>query len=170
MAEPFSTAAAGIALIANLKNLYDYLKEVKDGIDNIHEDIDALQKEIGTLKELCESVVDLLRDGQDKRSLLDAEQEKRWNGLSKPLQTMEVAIQEFDEKLRKVFGNNPKRRAYKESVKKWRRFKEVESALSTLRSTISNNREKIVVWMHSIGISKMCVFRTSWMVSTCVLT
>ena len=159
MAEPFSTAAAGIALIANLRSLYSYLKEVKEGIGSVHEDIDALQEELETLSDLCESVVQL-RDGQHSLSSLDPEQAKRWNGLSKPLESMKAAIEEFDVKLRKVFGEDPKRRAWRESVKKWRRFKEVEPALNTLRSTISSSREKIVVWMQTIGINKLCVIQT----------
>jgi hypothetical protein len=169
MAEPFSTAAAGVALIANLKSLYDYLKEVKDGIGSVHDDIDALQTELQTLHDLCKSVGQL-RDWHRMQSSLDGEQAKQWAGLSKPLETMRVAILEFDVKLRKVYGEDPKRRAWKESFKKWHRFKEVEPALNTLRSTISSSREKIVLWMQSIGINKLCVFRASRMVHAHVLT
>ena len=169
MAEPFSTAAAGIALIANLKSLYDYLREVKDGIGSVHEDIDALQTELQTLHDLCESVQQL-RDRHHKQPSLDTEQAKQWVGLGKPLETMRIAIHEFDVKLRKVYGEDPKRRAWRESLKKWHRFKEVEPALNTLRSTISSSREKIVVWMQSIGINKLCVFRTSWIVYARALT
>jgi hypothetical protein len=160
MAEPFSTAAASIALIANLKSLYDYLKEVKEGVGSVHEDIDALQTELQTLRDLCESVGQL-RDLHHKRSSLDAEQAKQWVGLSRPLETMRVAIQEFDVKLRKVYGEDPKRRALRESFKKWHRLKEVEPVLNNLRSTISNSRGDIVAWMQSIGMNKLFVFRTN---------
>lgn len=169
MSEPFSTAAASVALIANLKSLYDYLKEVKDGIGSVHDDTDALQTELQTLHDLRESV-EQLRDWHHKQPSLDAEQAKQWVRLSKPLETMREAIYEFDVKLRKVYGEDPKRRVWRESFKKWHRFKEVEPALNNLRSTISNSREKIVVWMQSIGINKLCVFRMSWMGCAHVLT
>jgi CRISPR/Cas system CSM-associated protein Csm2 small subunit len=162
MAEPFSVAAAGIALVANLRSLYDYLKEVKEGIGSVHNDIDALQIELESLQDLCKSVKQLLDEHQE-RSSLDAEQGKRWDGLSKPLSLMDAAIKDFDIKLRKVYGEDPKRRAWRESIKKWNRFKEVEPDLNRLRSTIASSRGKIVVWMQSIGINKLFVSaRFAW--------
>lgn len=169
MAEPFSTAAASIALIANLKSLYDYIKEAKEGIGTVHNDIKLLETELETLYDLCKDI-EQQRVRHQKQSSLDEEQRRQWDGLSKPLATMSAAIQDFEVKLHKVYGEDPKRRARKESFKKWYRFKEVEPALNNLRSTISSSTDKIAVWLHSIGINKLCVFRTSWMVDFRVLT
>ncbi|CAI9625001.1 unnamed protein product [Alternaria burnsii] len=153
MAEIFSTVAAGIALVANLKDLCNYLKDIKAGIGSVHDDVDSLQKELESLTEVCQSVVHL-RKRQQTLPSPDPEQVEQWNGLGKPLETMKMAIQDFDTKLRKVFGDDPKRRAWKESFKKWHRFKDVEPALGNLRSTISSSKEKITIWMQVITINK----------------
>lgn len=169
MAEPFATAAAGIALIGNLHGLYNYLKEMKKGMGTVHDDIDALQTELETLRDLCESV-EQLQDSYHKQPSLTAEQKKQWDGLSGPLETMEVAIHDFSVKLRKVYGEDPKQRARIESFKKWRRFKDLEPEVNALRAIISNSRETILVWMQSIGINKLFVIWSSWVTRDSVLT
>jgi len=169
MAEIFSTVAAGIALVANLKDLCNYLKDIKAGIGSVHDDVDSLQKELESLTEVCQSVVHL-RKRQQTLPSPDPEQVEQWNGLGKPLETMKMAIEDFDTKLRKVFGDDPKRRAWKESFKKWHRFKDVEPALGNLRSTISSSKEKITIWMQVITINKQFVSQKLHAFSVRVLT
>jgi hypothetical protein len=152
MAEIFSTVAAGIALVANLKDLCNYLKDIKAGIGSVHDDVDSLQKELESLTEVCQSVVHL-RKRQQTLPSPDPEQVEQWNGLGKPLETMKIAIEDFDTKLRKVFGDDPKRRAWKESFKKWHRFK-----------------EKITIWMQVIMVNKQFVSQKIHAFSVRVLT
>ncbi|KAJ4399164.1 hypothetical protein N0V91_009621 [Didymella pomorum] len=154
MAEPFSTAAAGIALIANLKSLYDYLREVKNAIGSVHNDVDLLETEVLTMHDLCECVRKI-RDRHRQQSSLDTEQAQQWAGLNRPLDDMGIALRIFDSKLRKVYGNDPQGSSWRESYKKWQRFRDVQPALNTLRSTISDSREKLVLWMQSISMNKL---------------
>ncbi|KAK1908964.1 hypothetical protein CFE70_009146 [Pyrenophora teres f. teres 0-1] len=153
MAEPFSTAAAGIALLSNLKHLYIYLKDLKDSIKSVHDDVDALQKEVLSVQELSESI-EQLRDRLHRRPSSNAEQMKQLVGLSKPLESMSADIRLCHLKLRDVYGADPKRGAW-ESFKERNKYKDVEPAIHTLRSSISNNREKIMIWMQSINIGKL---------------
>ncbi|CAA9965141.1 NB-ARC and TPR domain protein [Pyrenophora teres f. maculata] len=153
MAEPFSTVAAGIALLSNLKHLYVNAKDLKDSIKSVHDDIDALQKELLSVQELSESI-EQLRGRLHRRPSSNAEQMKQLVGLSKPLESMSADIRLCHLKLRDVYGANPKRGAWK-SFKKRNKYKDVEPAIHTLRSSISNNREKIMIWMQSINIGKL---------------